>query len=129
MIIGDYNPPVEDRLLYYIARNLDVYGIGDVDELVQEGRIRVWQLWQEHQWVRTKDAKPKAWYAKAAQRRMQAICYRKTRTFGGQPRAGYVDALNHVEGSTDAEGFVPPTAEVPYDLLDRLPAVLIGGLV
>jgi hypothetical protein len=108
MIIDEYRPPVDDKLLYYIARKVDVYDISDVDELVQEGRIRVWQLWQEIQWVRTKSEKPPAWYAKAAQRRMQAVCYGHTRTFGGTPRPGYVDMINHIDISLDAENFVEP---------------------
>lgn len=125
MIIGNYEPPVEDRLLYFIARTIDIYDIGDIDELVQEGRIKVWQLWQEAQWVRNIAPRGQAFYAKAAQRRMQAICYRKTRTFGGVPRAGYVDALNHA-GSIDVEGFVEPMVEMPFELLDRVPAGLMA---
>ena len=126
MIIGTYEPPVEDRLLYFIARSIDIYGIGDTDELVQEGRIRVWQLWQESQWQRNIAPRGQAFYAKAAQRRMQAICYRKTRTFGDIPRAGYVDALNHCDARIDAEGFTAPSVEIPFDLLDRIPAELMA---
>lgn len=126
MIIGNYEPPVEDRLLYFIARGIDIYDIGDIDELVQEGRIRVWQLWQEAQWVRNIAPRGQAFYAKAAQRRMQAVCYRKTRTFGDTPRPGYVDALNYAESRIDADGFVEPAHEVPYDLLDRIPAALLA---
>lgn len=129
MIIGAYEPPVDDRLLYFIARQIDIYAIGDIEELVQEGRIKVWQLWQERQWVRGMTAMPSAWYAKAAKRRMQAVCYRKTRTFGDIPRAGYVDALNHITDRIDAEGFVEPRSEIPFELLDRMPAELMGGLL
>jgi hypothetical protein len=129
MIIGSYDPPVDDRLLYFIARQLDIYGIGDIDELVQEGRIRVWQLWQERQWVRGMTAMPSAWYAKAAKRRMQTILYKHTRTFGDTPRPGYVDALNHITDRIDAEGFVEPRTEIPFELLDRMPGDLLGGLV
>lgn len=126
MIIGDYEPPVDDRLLYFLAKSIDIYAIGDIEELVQEGRIKVWQLWQEAQWVRTIAPRGQAFYAKAAQRRMRAVCYRKTRTFGGTPRSGYADALNHCTDRIDAEGFVEPVHEVPYDLLDRIPAALLA---
>jgi hypothetical protein len=125
VIIGNYEPPVDDRLLYYIARTIDIYGIGDLDELVQEGRIRVWQLWQEAQWRRNLAPRGQAFYSKAAQRRMQTILYKHTRTFGDTPRPGYVDALNRAS-SISAEGFVEPLVEMPFDLLDRVPAELMA---
>jgi hypothetical protein len=108
VIIDEYVPPVDDKLLYWLAHKINIYGNGDVDEMVQEGRIKVWQLWQEAQWVRTCEPRSKSFYAKAAQRRMQAICYNKTRTFGGINRSGYMDMLNHIDVYLDSETFVEP---------------------
>ena len=112
MIIDEYVPPVDDRLLYWLAHKIDVYGCGDIEEMVQEGRIKVWQLWQETQWVRTCKPRTNAFYTMAAKRRMQAICYNKTRPFGGINRSGYMDMLNHIDVSLDAEGFVEPCPQM-----------------
>ena len=106
MIIGDYAPPVDDRLLYFIARGVDVYDTGDIEDIVQEGRIKVWQLWQEAQWVRTIAPRGRAFYSKAAQRRMQAVYHRRTRFFGDACRPGYSDALNHADIRLDAGGLI-----------------------
>ena len=131
MIFDAYEPPVSDRLLYFIANKLNLYGTADVDELVQEGRIAVWRLWQEYQWVRNKEApRTSAYYAKVAQRRMQKLCFGHAATFGGFPRQGYTDALNHSDKILDDEEvFFEPSHEIPFELLDRIPGSILGRLV
>jgi hypothetical protein len=131
VIFDAYEPPVPDRLLYFIAHKLNLYGEADVDELVQEGRIAIWQLWQEVQWVRNKEApRTSSYYAKVAQRRMQRLCFGHAATFGGFPRQGYTDALHHADlDIDDPEVFTQPSTETPFELLDRIPGSILGRLV
>jgi hypothetical protein len=110
-----------------MAHQVDMHGDGDIDELVQEARITIWRIWQETMWTRTAAAKPTGYYVKAAKSRMRAICYRKVSTFGAEGRQGYMDAANHSEVRLDDENTIDPTAEeIPFELLDRIPACLIG---
>jgi hypothetical protein len=131
VIFDAYEPPVSDQLLYFIAHKLNLYGDADVDELVQEGRIAIWRLWQEIQWVRSKEPpRTSAYYAKVAQRRMQKLCFGHAATFGGFPRQGYKDALNHSDKILDdPEVFFEPSTETPFELLDRIPGSILGRLV
>lgn len=133
MILSDYEQPVPDRLLYYIAHRVNVLGRADANDLVQEGRIRMWQVWQEIEWVRTKEQpqNPQAYYAKVAQRRMQTVCYGKSATFGGQGRQGYQDAMTHADNvlDDDAAFFAHPVVEIPFELLDRIPGILLAEMV
>jgi Sigma-70 region 2 len=127
-VISAYEPPLTDAELRNLARQVDLYGTGDADDLVQEGRIKAWQIWQEIQWSRALTDKPTGYYVKAVKRRMRAVLMRKTQPFGTPTHQGYSDLLNHDLVELDREGFPEPVEEVPYDLLDQFPAVLIGAL-
>jgi hypothetical protein len=134
-IFEAYAPPLHDGFLYQLASEVRMHGSEDLDELVQEGRIRMWQLWQEEQWSRVIEPRGVNFYAKAVKRRMQAVCYRRVPAFGAiDPRQGYSDLTRHVTASldrTDEDGDVPAEIrrlayETPFELLDRIPAVLLG---
>jgi Sigma-70 region 2 len=129
VIFDAYEPPLPDRFLYYLAWEVMAGGPGDAEDLVQEARIKIWQLWQETQWVRTAAVKPASYYAKAAKNRMRAIYYRKTYSFGGTSHQGSADAMVHSPAALDAEDFIEPGIEIPFDLLDRIPGMLLAALV
>ena len=125
MLFDDYEPPLDDKLLYYFAYGIDTHG-RDPDDLVQEARIKMWQLWQEQQWVRTSTPKPKAWYVTAVKRRMLQVYLRKSPPFGTAARPGYSDAMNRdCTGITERQERLP--IETPFELLDEFPAELVAG--
>ena len=129
MIIPEYVQPVPDRLLYHIGHRVNLYGNSDIEDLIQEARIHVWQLWQDIAWSRNKSepGNPVAFYAKVAQRKMQSVCYGKQQFFGGVNRRGSQDALYRADRDIDdPESFREPSYEVPYEALDQFPAELIA---
>jgi Sigma-70 region 2 len=129
LICGEYEPPLSDAYLHTLARQVDLYGTADRDDLVQEGRIKAWQIWQEIQWSRVLTDKPVAYYAKAAKNRMRAVLMHKTQPFGTATHQGYADLMNHGTVELDREGVTDPVEETPFDLLDRVPGTLIGALL
>jgi hypothetical protein len=133
-IFEAYEPPLTDGFLHVLAHEVRMGGAADVDDLVQEGRIRMWQLWQEAQWDRSIAPRGTSFYAKAVKRRMQALLYRHAPAYGNDSaRQGYTDVMRHASSSlsfSDQDGMPPEIArlieETPFELLDRMPAVLVG---
>jgi DNA-directed RNA polymerase specialized sigma24 family protein len=85
--VTSYTPPLSDAYLQYLAKwttqNQALH-----DDLVQEGRIRVWQAWQKE------PGKPRQYYVVAVKRRMMGLCMGVERFTGHAGRRGYVDAMS-----------------------------------
>lgn len=78
---------VPDNYLGYIARQ--VAGNSPiVDDLIQEGRIKVWGLESKY------PGKPMAFYAKAAKRRMIDVAHNGNPMTGESPHVGHIDVLS-----------------------------------
>lgn len=128
--------PLPDAYLQYLAgcvtddRSLH-------DDLVQEGRIKAWQAWAKE------PDKPRQYYVVAVKRRMIGLCSGRERPTGYAGRRGYVDAMSpkhpYPESvqemtedleSDDAVAVLPWVqrilTETPFELLDRMPACLVG---